>query len=96
MNARKTLLLHHEEPWMKKNEEDDFDVPMGCHDGVEIYEVVGTFILKKISPTMQEQNNVGLYRDDGLGIFRICGDPILKERKKRSFKCLKILDYLSL
>ena len=82
MNARKTLLLHHEEPWMKKNEEDDFDVPMGCHDGVEIYEVVGTFILKKISPTMQEQNNVGLYRDDGLGIFRNMWRPNIERKKK--------------
>ena len=74
-NARKTLLFHHEEPWMKKNEEEDFDVPMGCHDGAEIFELVGTYILNKISPIMQEQNNVGLYRDDGLGIFRNLSRP---------------------
>ena len=89
MNARKTLLLHHEEPWMKKNEEDDFDVPMGCHDGVEIYEVVGTFILKKISPTMQEQNNVGLYRDDGLGIFRNMWRPNIERKKKEIIQMFK-------
>ena len=29
MNARKTLLFHHEQPWMKKNGEEDFDVPNG-------------------------------------------------------------------
>ena len=89
MNARKTLLLHHEEPWMKKNEEDDFDVPMGCHDGVEIYEVVGTFILKKISPTMQEQNNVGLYRDDGLGIFRNMWRTNIERKKKEIIQMFK-------
>ena len=54
MNARKTLLFHHEEPWMEKNREKEFDVPMGCHDGAEICELVGTFILNKISPIMQE------------------------------------------
>ena len=61
MNARKTLLFHREEPWMKKNAKEDFDIPMGCHDGAEICELAGTFILNKISPIMHEQNNVGLY-----------------------------------
>ena len=28
MNARKTLLFHHEEPWMKKNGEEHFDFPV--------------------------------------------------------------------
>ena len=59
MNARKTILFHHEEPWVKKNVEEEFDVPMGCHDGVEICKLIGTSILNKISPIMQEQNNVG-------------------------------------
>ena len=70
INTKKTLLFHHQQPWMKKNREEDFEVPMGCYDGAEICELVGTFIFNKISPIMQEQNNVGLYRDDGLGIFR--------------------------
>ena len=29
-NARKTLPFHHAEPWIKKNGEENFDVPMGC------------------------------------------------------------------
>ena len=69
MNARKMLFFHHGQPWMKKNGEEDFDIPMGCHDGAEVCELVVTFILNKISSIMQEQNNVGLYRDDGLSIF---------------------------
>ena len=36
MNTRKTLLFHHEEPWMKKNGEEHFDVPIGCRDGGEM------------------------------------------------------------
>ena len=35
------LLFHYEEPWMKKNEEEDFGFPMGRHDGAEICELVG-------------------------------------------------------
>ena len=55
---------------MKKNGEEDFVVPMGCHDGAEICELVGTLTLNKISPIIQEQNNVALYRNEGLSIFR--------------------------
>ena len=81
MNARKTLLFHHEEPWMKKNAKEDFDIPMGCHDGAEICELVGTLILNKISPIMHEQNNVGLYRDDDLGIFRNLSRANMEEKR---------------
>ena len=29
-------MFHHEEPWVKKNREEDFEVSMGCHDVGEI------------------------------------------------------------
>ena len=87
--ARKTPLFHHEQPWMKKNEEEEFDVQIGCHDGAEIWEVIGTFILNKISPIMQEQNNVGLYRDDGLGIFRNLLWQYIETKKKEMIKIFK-------
>ena len=70
MNARKMLLFHLEEPWMKKYGEEYFDVLIGCHDGAEICKFVGTFILNQISLFMKEQNNVGLYRDDGFGYIQ--------------------------
>ena len=89
INAKKTLLFHHEEPWMKKNEEEYFDVPMGCHDGAEICELVRTFVLNKISLIMREQNNVGLYRDDGLGIFRNLSRPNIGRKKKKIIKIFK-------
>ena len=88
MNASKTLLFHHEEPWMKNGGE-DFDVPMGCHDGAEVCKLVSTFILNKISPIMQEQNNVGLYKDDGLGIFRNLSQPNIERKKKEIIKIFK-------
>ena len=62
---------------------------MGCHDGAEICELVGTFILNKISPIMQEQNKVGLYRDDGLGIFRNLSRPNIDRKKKEIIKIFK-------
>ena len=63
--------------------------PMGCHDGAKICELVGKFILDRISPIMQEQNNVGLYRDDGLGIFRNLSRPNIEWKKKEIIKIFK-------
>ena len=60
---------------MKKNIEEDFDIPMGCLDGAEICNVVGTLVVNKISPIMQKQSNVGLYRGDGLDIFQNLSRP---------------------
>ena len=74
---------------MKKNGEESFDVPMGYHDGGEICELVGTFILNKIGPIMQEQNDVGLYRDDGLGIFRNLSRHNIERKKNEIIKIFK-------
>ena len=74
---------------MKKNGEHKFDVPMECHDGAEICEFVITFILNKISSIMQDQNSVGLYRDDGMGIFTNLLQPNIERKKKEIIKILK-------
>ena len=37
MQSRKTLLISDGEPWVKKDDEDDFNVLMGCYYGAEIY-----------------------------------------------------------
>ena len=62
---------------------------MGCHDAAKNCELVGTFILNKISPIMHEQNNVGLYRDDGLGMFRNLSRPNIERKKKEIIKISK-------
>ena len=46
--SRKTLLFNEKIPWIKKDGSEDFDVPMGCFDGAEVCEMVGTFILNKL------------------------------------------------
>ena len=47
-DARKSLLYDNSEPWMKKDS-GLFDVTMGAYDGAEVYELVGTFLLYKLS-----------------------------------------------
>ena len=34
MNLRETLWFHHEQPWMKENGEEDFDILVECHQGM--------------------------------------------------------------
>ena len=67
-HARKSLLYSPDgNPWMKRNTADGFDVTMGSNDGAEICELVGLFILHKLSSdTTTLHANFGLYRDDGL------------------------------
>ena len=89
-------MFHHEELWMKKNGEEDLDFPMRCHDDAKIYELIGTFTLNKISPIMQEQNNVGLYKDDALGIFRNLSRPNIARKKEEIIKILNVSGYLQL
>ena len=64
MQARKTLLFNNNEPWIKREGDKNFNIPMGCLDGAELSEITGTYMLTEISNVMN-QNDVGLYRDDG-------------------------------
>ena len=57
---------------------------MGCYDGAELCELVGAFLLYKIkSANVIEGGEVGLYRDDGLGvIYDVPGPQIEKMTQK--------------
>ena len=98
-HARKSLLFSNEKPWMKR-ERNLFDVTMGAYDGAVVCELVGIFMLNKIS------EKYGLYRDDGLAVFKNISDPE-SERIKKNFQSLfkkyggeiiacnkKVIDYL--
>ena len=63
-HARKSLLFSNEKPWMKR-EGNLFDVTMGAYDGAEVCELVGIFMLNKISEKY-DKNDIGLYRDDAI------------------------------
>ena len=81
MHSRKILLLRNSKPWVKKDGNEDFDVSVGCYDGVDICELVGSFILNQLGPAINK-NDIDLYRDDGLRIFRGILKPMIERKKK--------------
>ena len=42
---------------------------MGSYDGAEVCELAGLFMLIELSKIFDE-DNIGLYRDDGLSVFK--------------------------
>ena len=46
-----------------------FDVTMGAYDCAEVYELVWTFLLDKISVKF-DKNSIGLCRNNGLSVFK--------------------------
>ena len=54
---------------------------MGPHDGVEVCELVGIFIPFQLS-SIYNKNDIGLYRVDGLAIFRNAIGPQAEKIKK--------------
>ena len=69
MHSRKTLLFDKDKPWVKRGDSTMFDVAMGCYDGAEVCKLVGPFILNKLS-SAYPNDSIGLYRDDGLAVFK--------------------------
>ena len=83
-----------------------FDVTMGSYDGAEVCELVGLFILNDLC-NEYGKDNIGLYRDDGLAIFKHTSGPQAERIRKditRRFKThglnitmqtnMKIVNYL--
>ena len=82
-HARKSLLYNEGEPWIKK-QSINFDVPMGSYDGAEVCELISIFMLSLIG-NKYNPNNISLYRDDGLAVFKNTNDP-QSEKIKKTFK----------
>ena len=51
--------------WVKKGDQ-LFDVSMGCYNGAKVCELVGAFVLDKLSEKFRK-GDLGLYRNDGRG-----------------------------
>ena len=84
-HVRKSLLFSNENPWMKR-EVNLLDVTIGAYDGAEVCELVGIFMLNNISEKYNK-NDVGLYRDDGLAVFKNISGPE-SQRIKKNFQSL--------
>ena len=84
-HARKSLLFKDGESWVKKGDT-LFDVTMGAFDGAEVCELVGCFLLHSITSTYNKKD-IGLYRDDGLALFKNISGP-QSERIKKDFQKL--------
>ena len=61
---------------------------MGCFDGAEMCELMGTFILNKLKNVLQK-NTFGLYRDVGLAVIKGLSGPEIERLKKNVVKKLK-------
>ena len=48
MHSRKIVLFWQDSTWVKKEDDGDLDIPMGCYDGAEICELVGICIQNKL------------------------------------------------
>ena len=86
-HSRKSLLFNQEQTWMKKGS-DLFDVSMGVYDGAEVCEFIGIFLLNLLG-RQYDTKNIGLYRDDGLSIFKNCSGPQMEKIKKHLQKVFK-------
>ena len=79
-----TLNLNHGSYRPYKN----FDVTIGSYDGAEVCELIGIFMLSLIG-NKYNPNNIGLYRDDGLAIFKNTSGRNLNKLKRFFKKCLR-------
>ena len=86
-HSRRSLLFNQGEPWVKR-EEENFDVTMGAYDGAEVCELVGIY-LQSLIGEKYNKNNFGLYRDDGLAVFRKVSGPQSERIKKELQKIFK-------
>ena len=64
---------------------------MGSCDGAEICELVGCFLLNKLRHVI-DKRFVGLYRDDGLGVWRKYSGPVSERKRKEITKVFKHFD----
>ena len=80
MHCRKTFLYFDDDCWTKK-ENPSFDVSMGSLDSAEVCELVGLFLLSCLEHLIPQQQ-LGLYRDDGLAVVDLPGPEIERLRKK--------------
>ena len=86
--ARKSLLFNKDGTWVKKRDKTLFDIIVGSFDGAGICELVGLYLLDKLSNFIGREN-VGLYRDDGLAAINSSSGPVLDKMRKNIIALFK-------
>ena len=61
---------------------------MGCYDGIDVWELVGTYLLSKLKVVITIEN-IGLNRDDGLFLFKKWSGSEVERKKKQLVKIFK-------
>ena len=79
--------------WIKKDGT-LFDVTMGSNDGAEVCDLVGLYLLAGLKRKF-ENLDLGLYRDDGLGIYNDHPGPEAERTKKKIYSISVQMDYKS-
>ena len=79
LHAKQSLLFDENVAWAKK-QSPGFDDTMGSYDGAETCELVGSYLLWQLPQSIRDQ--VGLYRDDGLGTFHETPQQVERIKKE--------------
>ena len=80
--------LNQDSVWVEKEGDEDFDITMGYYDCAEICELVGIYMQNKLCKLINKKD-LGLYRDDGLGILRYISGPEADRKRKNIIKIFK-------
>ena len=67
---------------VKKSGTEDCDVPIGCCNGAEVCELVGSYMLNQLKHDVDKESS-DLYRDDGLGVLHNIPKPEIEKQKNK-------------
>ena len=87
MHCRRGVLVGKDQSIWVKTADANFDITMGSKDSAEISEMVGLYLLDKLSEHFPKED-LGLYRDDGLGACE-GGGPEFERLKKKLVKIFR-------
>ena len=82
-HAQKSVLYNDGGRWAKK-EGDSLYITIGGYDGAEVCELIGIYMLH-LKGKKYDSKNIGLYRDDGLAVFKNVSEPASEKEKKKTF-----------
>ena len=86
LNSRRSFLFYNGSTWIKSGS--NFDCPMGSLDSAEVSDLIGLYMLHKLSEHVDIRKCGGQYRDDGLLALKGSG-PELERIKKLIVKIFK-------